>query len=47
MPNDSANSRSGPPTCTWVEVTDAQGRRRLEARWTVTPVTPHVAVHAA
>ena len=25
---------SGRPVCTWVAVTDASGRTRMEARWT-------------
>ena len=25
---------SGRPVCTWVAVTDASGRARMEARWT-------------
>lgn len=47
MRNDGSNSRSTGPTCTWVEVTDARGRTHMEARWTVTPVTPVATPHAA
>lgn len=47
MRSEGANSRSNRPTCTWVEVKDAHGRTRMEARWTVTPVTPVATPHAA
>lgn len=29
----SKQSMSGMPVCTWVAVTDASGRTRMEARW--------------
>lgn len=44
MRSQGANNR---PTCSWVEVQDVDGRTRMEARWTVTPVTPVAAPHAA
>jgi hypothetical protein len=30
----SKQSMTGAPVCTWVAVTDASGRTRMEARWT-------------
>lgn len=30
----SKQSMTGVPVCTWVAVTDASGRTRMEARWT-------------
>ena len=30
----SKQSMTGAPVCTWVSVTDASGRTRMEARWT-------------
>lgn len=29
----SKHETSGAPVCTWVAVTDASGRTRMEARW--------------
>jgi hypothetical protein len=29
----SKQSTTGAPVCTWVAVTDASGRTRMEARW--------------
>ncbi|WP_282595336.1 hypothetical protein [Nocardioides xinjiangensis] len=31
----SKQSMTGAPVCTWVAVTDASGRTRMEARWSV------------
>lgn len=31
----SKQSMSGVPVCTWVAVTDASGRTRMEARWSL------------
>ena len=31
----SKHEMTGVPVCTWVAVTDASGRTRMEARWTV------------
>ncbi|HEU4336861.1 MAG TPA: hypothetical protein VFR45_06080 [Nocardioides sp.] len=40
----SKQSMAGRPVCTWVAVTDASGRTRMEARWTtVEAVTTHAA----
>ncbi|NYE36445.1 hypothetical protein F4692_001578 [Nocardioides cavernae] len=33
----SKQSMSGTPECSWVAVTDASGRTRMEARWSVAP----------
>jgi hypothetical protein len=33
-------SRNDQPICTWIPVTDAQGRTRMEARW----ISPAAAV---
>lgn len=33
----SKQSMSGSPVCTWVAVTDASGRTRMEARWSIAP----------
>ena len=30
----SKHTMTGAPVCTWVAVTDASGRTRMEARWT-------------
>ena len=30
----SKHKTTGAPVCTWVAVTDASGRTRMEARWT-------------
>lgn len=30
----SKHTTNGAPVCTWVAVTDASGRTRMEARWT-------------
>ena len=30
----SKQTMTGAPVCTWVAVTDASGRTRMEARWT-------------
>jgi len=30
----SKHEMTGAPVCTWVAVTDASGRTRMEARWT-------------
>lgn len=27
------------PTCSWIAVTDAQGRTRMEARWLTAPTS--------
>lgn len=35
------------PTMTWIEVTDADGRTRLEARWSVPTHTSAATAHAA
>ncbi|CAM3873312.1 hypothetical protein [Nocardioides zeicaulis] len=32
---------TGAPVCTWIAVTDASGRTRMEARWT-SVATAHV-----
>jgi hypothetical protein len=40
----SKHEMTAAPVCTWVAVTDASGRTRMEARWTVaTAVQPHAA----
>jgi hypothetical protein len=31
----SKHAMTGAPVCTWVAVTDASGRTRMEARWSV------------
>lgn len=31
----SKQSMAGAPVCTWVAVTDASGRTRMEARWSI------------
>jgi hypothetical protein len=31
----SKQTMTGAPVCTWVAVTDASGRTRMEARWSV------------
>ena len=40
----SKHEMTGSPVCTWVAVTDASGRTRMEARWTSAAV---VATQAA
>ena len=40
----SKQSMTGAPVCTWVAVTDAAGRTRMEAHWTTADA---VAVRAA
>ena len=40
----SKQTMTGRPVCTWVAVTDASGRTRMEARWTTVET---VATHAA
>ncbi|WP_268930501.1 hypothetical protein [Nocardioides potassii] len=36
----SKQSTTGAPVCTWVSVTDASGRTRMEARWTSVAAAP-------
>ncbi|WP_374456941.1 hypothetical protein [Nocardioides sp.] len=31
----SKQTMTGAPVCTWVAVTDASGRTRMEARWSI------------
>ena len=31
----SKHAMTGAPVCTWVAVTDASGRTRMEARWSI------------
>lgn len=40
------NTQTGRVHCTWIPVTDAKGRTRMEARWIAEPTTARVP-HAA